>query len=743
MSRNLRTKEISISEKSIDQELWNIMSTVSIDSGSLQEISMSEKKKSSKKSEFIQPLIRNKKSKRKGLIVCDFETLLLQNPDKPDESCHIPYAVGYLVVKPGIDMTKKDELDCTTFITEDYNIFISDFYKKSDKMIFDFLRRLKHAAVNNGIQDVYFHNLGGFDGIFLLRYFAKYDEDYQIKTVVKNNKIYQISVYGKKNVHNNQNDNKKKNTKISLLYNLKDSLLLLSGSLESLAMTLCPELGTKESIDHQNVRIDNLDENKNKLLSYMKQDIYMLGGIMLKAQEIIWNQYKIDITDCLTVSSLAMRIFRTIYYDIQSFPIHKPNRNMDTFIRRGYYGGHAEVYKPYGTNLYQYDINSLYPYVMKTFDLPSGVPVWRDKLMNEPLTNLFGFIEAVVECPSSMNRPFLPYRKANGTLLFPTGTFVGVYYSEELLYAQKIGYKMTPVRGWLYEKKPSPFDKFISDIYEKRIEAKKNRQDSMVFIYKLLMNSLYGRFGLNPLCSIGELCDYDRKEFIIEHYDQIIDIKEPIKGKDIFFVKYKENCFDNSVNGKYKYPSLCAVQLSAAITACARIHMYQYISLDDCYYTDTDSVVLSQPLDDIEVSSTELGKFKLERYLDKGIFLAPKSYYVKDIEGKEITKQKGMAKQVVDPEWFELQYINPFRELELDVTNNFVRDLSLLKIIKKDSKLTVKVLMNEKRIANIDDTNNKWLDTEPINIIDYGNIDKQIIIDLEQKKREEIEIFLV
>lgn len=32
------------------------------------------------------------------------------------------------------------------------------------------------------------------------------------------------------------------------------------------------------------------------------------------------------------------------------------------------------------------------------------------------------------------------------------GQFIGVYYSEELKYAQSIGYTIIPPRGYLYEK---------------------------------------------------------------------------------------------------------------------------------------------------------------------------------------------------------------------------------------------------------------------------------------------------
>lgn len=68
-----------------------------------------------------------------------------------------------------------------------------------------------------------------------------------------------------------------------------------------------------------------------------------------------------------------------------------------------------------------------------------------------------------------------------------------------------------------------------------------------------------------------------------------------------------------------------AVQISAAITAGARIHMYPYISRSDCYYTDTDSVVLSQQLPN-EVVGSSLGQFKLEHKVKEGFFRAPKSY---------------------------------------------------------------------------------------------------------------------
>ena len=91
-----------------------------------------------------------------------------------------------------------------------------------------------------------------------------------------------------------------------------------------------------------------------------------------------WDRFHIDITNCLTVSSMAMKIYRTHYYP-STYPIYRPQPNRAAFIRKGYYGGHTDVYIPYGKGLFYYDVNSLYPYAM-TKPMPGGKPVWHGKL---------------------------------------------------------------------------------------------------------------------------------------------------------------------------------------------------------------------------------------------------------------------------------------------------------------------------------------------------------------------------
>ncbi|KAL0386764.1 UNVERIFIED_CONTAM: DNA polymerase [Sesamum latifolium] len=371
------------------------------------------------------------------------------------------------------------------------------------------------------------------------------------------------------------------------LFRFRDSLTLLPGNLASLGKTLCPELGSKGSIEHENLVVSDLQAHSEELINYLRQDILILGGVMLKAQEINWSKYQIDVEDVMTITSLSLKIFRK---------------------------------------------------------------------------------------------------------------FIGVFYSEELKFARDLGYKIFPLRGYMFEKKSSPFEGFISDLYESRLEAKKRGDEPMTFIYKILMNSLYGRFGMNPESIVTEICNQEK-------YDEMM-MKDNFQSADklnddYYIVNYISNSqiVDDT---EWKAPKHSAVQLSAAITACARIHMYPHISREDCYYTDTDSIVLGSPLSDDLVSSKEMGKFKLEYHVKKGIFLAPKSYMLEIEDDQHIIKHKGPAKDLVTSEWFQKVLEDPSLTEKIATSANFRIDWKELKIVKKDILLKLGLpLSNKERISMI------------------------------------------
>ena len=627
----------------------------------------------------------------KPFIVSDIETILIDN-------VHKPYAAGLLMVRPGKQI---NDIMIDTYFSEDYSIIMDSFEERSTKVLYDLVCRiLTIVRQEKSTLTIYFHNFSRFDGILLLKHLACHHKSYKLKPLMRNNRLYELAVYsGKK-----------------MLFRFRDSLNLLPGKLSALANNLCPGLGPKGSIPYDELTPSNLASMKKSLLDYMKQDILLLGGVMQKAQEIYWKLYMLDIESKITLSSLALSIFRMKYYDASNWPIHIPNKNEDCFIRNAYYGGHTDTYKPYGEDLYYYDVNSLYPFVMKEFPMPGGVPVWHGNLEDKDLDSMLGFIEAYVVCPKTIKKPLLPYRDKNKTIIFPTGEFVGVYYSEELKYARSLGYTVLPISGYLFERMESPFKDFVSSLFESRLEAKISGNEALAYVYKILMNSLYGRFGINPKSTITEVCDSARYKHLIRYSELIFG---DMLSENNYIVAYHSNTGTGS--DYWNPPKNSAVQLAAAITASARIYMYPYISREDCYYTDTDSVVLGQPLPEEVISSSVLGKFKLEDRIMKGYFLAPKSYYYIAIDGTNVLKYKGPAKNQVYPEWFELQYADPSRTQQVPVEANFRIDWHTLNIIKKDTLVRIGIKLGSKRIPVYH--RDAWVDTEPIDIKDLSSLD--------------------
>ena len=605
-----------------------------------------------------------------------------------------------MMVHPG-KMIEKDMI-IHTYYSEDYKVILDSFEERSRKVMIDLISMIERLVKQEKkAKTVYFHNFSRFDGIFLLKHLACHHPKYKIQPLMRNNRLYELSVYSGK----------------VMLFRFRDSLNLLPGTLQNLAMSLCPDLGTKGSVDHESVNEKSLEKDKEVLIEYMKTDILLLGGVMQKAQNIYWKLYQLDIESKITLSSLALNIFRLRYYNDEIFPIHIPNQNEDTFIRKAYYGGHTDSYKPYGENLYYYDVNSLYPFVMKEYPMPCGKPVWYSNLEDMDIDSMLGFIEAYVVCPKTIKKPFLPYRSKTGTLIFPTGEFIGVYYSEELKYAVGLGYKVVPISGYLFERKESPFKDFVSSLFSSRLEARKEGNDALSYVYKILMNSLYGRFGINPKSTITEVCNFKR-------YTDVVSFEGFIHGdmlsENNFIVSYHTNTGNDGTH--WNPPKNSAVQLAAAITASARIYMYPYISRDDCYYTDTDSVVLSQPLPEELISSSILGMLKLEDQIVKGFFLAPKAYSYYTLEGSTVKKYKGPAKDKVTPEWFEKQYAEPSRRVQVKVDAKFRIDWESLEIKNKEIIFSLGLKEGSKRLP-VYDSNKNWVDTEPIAIHDLSNID--------------------
>jgi hypothetical protein len=271
---------------------------------------------------------------------------------------------------------------------------------------------------------------------------------------------------------------------------------------------------------------------------------------------------------------------------------------------------------------------------------------------NRDLDSTFGIVFANIKCPKDIYAPIL-LTKLNNITIAPTGNFSGYYCTEELKNAIKYGYEVEVTHGYHWETKADIFSNYVNTLYKLRLNFPKS--DPRNLICKLLLNSLYGRFGLNVV--FEELTFNEKLESNLLH-----DIKNiSIEGEtEKYLYSYlNEKNIDISFNREVEI----SLPIAIFTTAYARINMSP-IKLDfkdHLLYTDTDSYFLTSPLPDSMVGK-ELGKFKLEFIAEKCVFIAPKVYGAILTDGQEIIKIKGSK---IKPSFKQLEDILENKTLEL------------------------------------------------------------------------------
>jgi DNA polymerase type B, organellar and viral len=99
--------------------------------------------------------------------------------------------------------------------------------------------------------------------------------------------------------------------------------------------------------------------------------------------------------------------------------------------------------------------------------------------------------------PDHIKHPILQTRvKINGVnkTIAPVGSWEDMLFSEEMKNAIKYGYKINILWGYNFNSE-NVFKDYVDFLYNLRLKYPKS--DPMNFIAKILLNSLYGRFGMN------------------------------------------------------------------------------------------------------------------------------------------------------------------------------------------------------------------------------------------------------
>ena len=501
--------------------------------------------------------------------------------------------------------------------------YITD-YKNSEELIKASLTSLLRRKYNGYI--VYVHNLSSFDVNFILKYLAELTP---IKLIYKDGKVISIKAfYGDKNAYT-----------ITFI----DSYQILPSSLEKLAnifelsisktpfphgfldgdpkkfnyvgappaMEYFPE-GTFANIEEYNryyntYELTNLKGNKaydglkpfalkKEAIDYCLNDCGLLLNVILAFNSLIFNNFKVDLFKSPTLSSLSFKIFRKNFFDkcLNLIPIFKYSDDLN--IRKSYFGGTVGMVIP--TNLYSkaklwlLDFNSLYPYIMATFEMPCGKVRHFVGNILEGERNPIGFFKVNVTAPDNLKVPVLTTKVlVDGKLVnvAPTGTFTDWYFSEELYNARdRFGYKFEILEGYVFSERKVLFSEYMKCLYKLRTSFAKDNPMNM--IAKLLLNSFYGRWGMTPYFSNTKiLSDLEMDNLLsrgnLDNLDSFIDFNN---GNHLAVFNPDQEALLKNNTHNYSNVSVC---IASAVTAYSRIIMSQFKNHPqfDLYYFDTDS----------------------------------------------------------------------------------------------------------------------------------------------------------
>ena len=479
---------------------------------------------------------------------------------------------------------------------------------------------------------LYFHNLK-FDGEYIFSYLLengytcikdkKERKDKTFTTLISDTgQFYSIEIFF-------ETKNPKHINKVTIY----DSLKILNFSVEQIAKDFNLPI-RKLEIDYKQIR-----EIGHKLtdeeIDYIRNDV----EIMARALKIMFDE---NLTK-MTIGSDALANYKEINKNFNKyFPILP--YEIDKDIRKSYKGGFTylnETYKEKETGAgIVLDVNSLYPSVMMYEKLPFGDPIFFNGKYEKDI--LYPLYVQTISCIFDLkqgkiptiqiknNMSFLPneyVKSSNGDIVTLTLTSVDL----ELFLNHYDVCEITYHSGWKFKAIKGLFSSYIDFWSQRKIQAKKENNTALYRIAKLMLNSLYGKFGLNP--DVRSKYPYLNEDGVVKYalYDAEVrnSIYIPVASFITSYARYK------------------------TITTSQKIKDYSIKKYKkDLYvYSDTDSIHClfeddTELKDIIEIDDYKLGAWKEESKFKRGKYLRQKCYIELGFDEKMNVTVAGLPKKL-------------------------------------------------------------------------------------------------
>jgi hypothetical protein len=240
--------------------------------------------------------------------------------------------------------------------------------------------------------------------------------------------------------------------------------------------------------------------------------------------------------------------------------------------------------------------------------------------INKNGIDLFGFLDVLIEVnPKYPLSPLIVVHE--GKLTDVIGSYRVVRFTEEINFILKHGGIIKEIYTGLVFDRGKPLYNFSHGLFENKRNAK---HDGLKAIYKLLLNSAYGRFALKEnfertyLSSIEEFKDISEIRATSQEYhlsDRFVLHNVEVERD---YTRINTDGFESSrpeleskINPNERIAER-AIQIASAITSYSRIRLISqvYDIIDkggNVYYLDTDSVYSDLPIDKHSNISDNLG----------------------------------------------------------------------------------------------------------------------------------------
>lgn len=131
----------------------------------------------------------------------------------------------------------------------------------------------------------------------------------------------------------------------------------------------------------------------------------------------MWDLFKVNIHQYPTLTSIAFSLYRSKFMSKSNIPV--TSLSLYDSIKSGYIGGAVDVYRPRLDNGFYYDVNSLYPTVMRNNPFPVGRGIFFKG--DRPLSSIFGIVFASIVSPKSLYAPILLTKTNRFDTIAPLG----------------------------------------------------------------------------------------------------------------------------------------------------------------------------------------------------------------------------------------------------------------------------------------------------------------------------------